>query len=58
MALVIVNANEVVTVAGVGPKIKEQMSDIQVRTNEAVLVDGETIVAIDRLENLQQNYGR
>ena len=56
MALVIVNANEIVTVAGVGPKIKEQMSDIQVRTNEAVLVDGETIVAIDSLERLQENY--
>ena len=48
MALVIINANEIVTVAGFGPKIKEQMSDIQVRTNEAILVDGETIVAIDQ----------
>ena len=58
MALVIVNANEVVTVAGEGPKIKEQMCDIQVRTNEAILVDGEMIVAIDRLEKLQENYSQ
>ena len=58
MALVIVNANEVVTVAGDRPKIKEQMSDIQVRTNEAILIDGETIIAIDRLEKLQENYSQ
>ena len=56
MALVIVNANEVITVAGDGPKIKEQMSDIQVRTNEAVLIERDNIIAIDRLERLQENY--
>jgi imidazolonepropionase len=56
MAFVIVNANEIITVAGNGPKIKTKMSDIQVRTNEAVLIEGENIVAIDRLDKLEENY--
>ncbi len=50
------NANEIVTVAGSGPKTKGQMCDIQVRTNEAVLIADEYIVAIDRLENLEACY--
>lgn len=56
MAKLIINANEIVTVAGRTPKVREQMSEIGVLTNTAVLIDGEQIVAVDTIGNLQVQY--
>ena len=56
MAKLIINANEIVTVAGIGPKINEAMSDIGVVTGHAILLDGDQIVAVDTLENLQASH--
>lgn len=56
MAKLIIHANQIVTVAGMGPKIKEQMSNISVVTEHAILMNGDQIVAVDTLENLQASH--
>lgn len=56
MAKLIVNANEVVTVAGNSPKVREAMSDIGVLTGVDILIEGERIVAVDTLEQLKANH--
>ncbi len=56
MVKLIIHANEIVTVAGIGPKIKEQMSNIGVVTEHAILMNGDLIVAVDTLENLQASH--
>lgn len=56
MPKLIVNANEIITVAGTKPKVGKAMSDIGVLTNAAVLIDGEQIVAVDTLEQIEASH--
>lgn len=56
MPKLIINANEVITVAGTSPKTKEAMSHIGVLTNTAILIDGERIIAVDTLERLKAGH--
>mgnify|MGYP003367036999 CR=1 FL=1 len=56
MPKLIINANEVITVAGTSPKTKKAMSDIGVLTNTAILIDGEQIIAVDTLERLEASH--
>lgn len=56
MPKLIINANEVITVAGTSPKTKKAMSDIGVLTNTAILIDGEQIIAVDTLESLEASH--
>lgn len=56
MPKLIINANEVITVAGTSPKTKEAMSDIGVLTNAAILINGEHIIAVDTLERLEAGH--
>lgn len=58
MALLIINANEVVTLASEkkGPRIKEEMAEINVLQDVAVLVAEGKIVEIAPLEQLKSDY--
>lgn len=60
MSLLIINANEVITVASEqqGPRIKEQMNELGVLHNVAVLVEEGKIRAIAPLEELKEKYAK
>lgn len=58
MAKCIINANEVITFASEhkGPRTKQAMSQINILTGVAVLIDGEKIAAIAPLRQLQDEF--
>ncbi len=56
MALLIKHANEVITVAGSAPRVKEQMREIGVRKGVDILIDGDKILAIDDTSALQAQF--
>ncbi len=56
MIKLIVHANEVITMAGKGPRVGADMQKIGVIKNGAVLIDGQTIVAVDTLEQLKHSH--
>ena len=56
LAKIILNANEIVTLAGIGPKIQDEMSDIGVVTGHTILIDDDKIVAVDTPQNLQASH--
>lgn len=56
MAKLIVNANQIVTVAGKGPKVKDEMTEIGVVEMQAVLIHEGIIVAVDTLEQLTTDF--
>lgn len=58
MTILIKNANEVITLKSElkGPRIKEAMQDIAVVANASVLIDGNRIVAIGPLAQLEADF--
>lgn len=58
MAKCIINANEVITLASEqkGPRTRQAMGEINMLTGVAVLIDGEKIVAIAPLQQLQDEF--
>ncbi|GLC90129.1 imidazolonepropionase [Lysinibacillus piscis] len=58
MTVLIKNANEVITLNNgvAGPRTKEQMRDIAIVENGSVLLDGDRIVAVGSLSQLEAEY--
>ena len=58
MAKCIMNANEVITLASEqkGPRTKQAMNELHLLTGVAILIEGENIVAIGPLQQLQDEF--
>lgn len=56
MAILFQHASEILTMKGVGPRTQEAMRELHIERDASLLIDGEQIIAIGPLEELQRTH--